>query len=236
MQKLIIAGMITVFLVISWTCYMQYDKNKFIEELSQEPFLKQQIDGNKKDSGSTLVDGDSESTQSIQKNASILTSEDEMSENEKEDNVQPNNIRTKMGRKGDALDPGQIPSDNGISPELIKVFTEIQPIYDQIEEIMSELTPRYWKMRDIRMRKEAIESELETVTNPDEGIKLSKEFESLTKLEQEIGSEVLKFQDNKLTPLETELKRILLDEYGFLSQREFEKTHMKTYKTWVSEQ
>ena len=229
MRKLIVVSIIIVLSVISWTCYMQYDTNKFIKELSQEPSPKQQVDGNKKDSGDTLVDGDSENTQSRQENTSALTSEDD-----KGDNVQPNHISTGTGRKVDALDHGQTPSDNGISPELIKVFTEIKPIYKEMEEIVSKLVPRNRQMHKIRIRKQAIWSELETVTDPDKGIKLSKELESLTKLEQETGSEMLKLQD-KLTPFETELKRIL-NEYGFQSQREFESTYMKTYKTWVSEQ
>ena len=163
MRKLIFAGIIAVLSMIAWACYMQYDKKKFIEELSQEPPPKQQVNSTTKDSRET-------------------------------------------------------PSDSGISPELIKVFTEIQPIYKHIEEIVRVLAPLDRQIYNNMERQEDILSELKTITNPEVGRKLSEEFESLNKLEHEIGSEMLKLQD-KLIPLETELKRIL-SEYGFHSQRE----------------
>lgn len=229
MRKLIITGIITVLSVLTWTCYIQYDTKKFIEELPQEPPTKQHVDGNKKDSRDTLRDGDIETTQTKHENTSIFSSE-----KKQEDSAQPNESGADTGREVDASVLGQTPSDNGISPELIKVFKEIQPIYKEMEEIVSKIAPLNRQMQKTRVLKQAIWSELETVKDPDEGKKLSEELESLTQLEQEAGSKMLKLQ-GKLIPSENKLKRIL-SEYGFRSQREFETNHIETYKTWVSEQ
>lgn len=228
MRKLIFAGIIAVFAMITWTCYLQYDTNKFIEKLSQEPPPKQQVNGTKKDSRQSLVDGEGETTQARQQNTSVFSPKETP-----QDGAQPNQIGVGTGREVDASDPGQTPSNNEISPELIKVFTEIQPIYKEMEGIVREIVPLDRGIYNAMERQEEILSELKTIVNPDEKWKLSEEFESLIKLEQEIGAKMLKLQD-KLIPFETELKRIL-SEYGFQSQREFETVHIKTYKAWVSE-
>ena len=233
MRKLIFVGIIAVLSMIAWACYMQYDKKKFIEELSQEPPPKQQVNkqvnSTTKDSRETLVGSIGETTRAGQENTLALPSKEKP-----KDGAQPNEIGAGTGSEVDALDPDQTPSDNGISPELIKVFTEIQPIYKHMEEIVRVLAPLDRQIYNNMERQEDILSELKTITNPDVGRKLSEEFDSLNKLEHEIGAKMLKLQD-KLIPFEIELKRIL-SEHGFHSQREFETTHHKTYKTWVSKQ
>ncbi len=220
MRKLIVAGIITIFSVITWTCYMHYDTKKFIEELSQEPPPKQQVNDTKKDSKQTLVDDKGKTTQARQQNTPALISEETP-----QDGAQPNETDAGTRKGGDDQDHVQTPSDNGISPKLIKVFAQIQPIYEGMEEIVSELAPLNRQIYKTMERKEAISSEIKMITDPDVGRKMSEEFESLSKLEQEIGTEMLKLQD-KLVPLQIELKRIL-SEHGFRSQREFEITHIK---------
>ena len=92
------------------------------------------------------------------------------------------------------------------------------------------MTSKYITME----REKEILSKLNTITDSDERWKLSQEFQSLRKLELEIGAEMLKFQD-QVKPFKTEFIRIL-SEYGFQSLREFETMHIKSYKTWISEQ
>ena len=128
----------------------------------------------------------------------------------------------------------QSPLNDGISPELVKVFTEIQPIYQEIEEIHRVIGPLDTKIYDAMEREKEILSELKVITDPDEKRKLSQEFQSIRTLELEMASEVLKLQD-EAKPLETEMLRIL-SENGFQSLREFETMHINTYKTWTLKQ
>ena len=230
MRKLIVAGIITVLIIIGCFIYFEYDRQKFEKEMSQgQPPSKQQVNSTAKDSNDTSVDDEGKTDQSVNENTPSFSQEETP-----QDGGQSNEIDGVTGREGDDLDPDKTLSDNRFSPELIKVFTEIRPIYKEMEEIVSELAPLNREMHKIMKRKQNVFSEINTITDPDEKWKLSEEYQSLTKLEQETGSEMLKLQD-KLKPYETELKRIL-SEHGFQSQREFEKTHHKSYKTWVSGQ
>lgn len=229
MRKLIVAGIVTVLLLVSWTCYMQYNTKKFIEELPQEPPPKPQVDGNKKDSRQSLVDEGSKTTQSRQENTTVLTSEEKQ-----EDSSQPNESGTGTGREVNALDLDQTTSNNGISPELKKVFTEIRPIYKQMKEIVNKMRQGNDQIARISQQQQNILSEVDSIDDEKRKGELQEEYNASIKLERELGLAIIKLQDD-LIPFETELRQIL-SENGFQSQLEFERTHMKTYETWVSEQ
>ena len=70
MRKLIVAGIITFFLLGTWTCYMQYDTKKFIEELSQEPLPEQRENNTVQDSREPHADGVGKITQTEHENIS----------------------------------------------------------------------------------------------------------------------------------------------------------------------
>ena len=229
MRKLIFAGIITILAVIGWISYLRYDTKKFIEELPQEPPPKQQVNGTKKDSSETLVDGVGETTQARQENTSALPSKEKP-----KDGAQPDEIGAGTGSDVDALDPEQTPLDTGISPELKKVFTEIRPLYKQMKEIVGEIGTGNNQISKITQRQLEILSEVDSINDDEIERELLEEYNASIKLEQEIGQAVIRLQD-ELKPFVTELRRIL-SENGFQSQLEFEKAHIKTYETWESEQ
>ena len=158
MRKLIFAGIITILAVIGWISYLRYDTKKFIEELPQEPPPKQQVNGTKKDSSETLVDGVGETTRAGQENTSALPSKEKP-----KDGAQPDEIGAGTGSDVDALDPEQTPLDTGISPELKKVFTEIRPIYKQMKEIVGEIGTGNNQISKLSQRQQEILSEVDSI-------------------------------------------------------------------------
>ena len=233
MRKLIFAGIITILAVITWTCYLEHDTKKFIEELSQEPPPKQQVNkqvnSTTKDSRETPVGSIGETTRAGQENTLALPPKEKP-----KDGAQPNEIGAGTRSEMDALDSKQTPIDTGISPELKKVFTEIRPLYKQMKEIVGEIGTGNNQISKITQRQLEILSEVDSINDDEIERELLEEYNASIKLEQEIGQAVIRLQD-ELKPFVTELRRIL-SENGFQSQLEFEKAHIKTYETWESEQ
>lgn len=232
MRKLIVAGIITVFLVTAWTCYMQYDTKKFIEDLSQEPLPKQRNNSTVQDSREPHVDGVGKTAQVEHENTSISLEETP------QDGSQSNEIGAGTRSEVDALDPGQT-SDNittTLSPELEELFTRFHPLHQRSLEVSEEYRPIITRVLSVNSRLRTIGQDLANARDEATKRKVLSEWKEINKWVEEQKPVIKRLQGEKKQLASDRLQ--LLNEYGFSSESVFLKTYdqvyQKAYDTWIS--
>ncbi len=232
MRKLIIIGIVSVVVMIAWISYLKYDENRFKKEIGSSPISEQQINGTAPDTVETRATEDPKNDPLEQGNMQNAQS---FSQEKASENIMPplkNNAdaENSMGTGS----PEQTAENTGISPMLQKMFTEIHPYYQQIEEINRELIPLHNLLTDNSDRQQEILFEQAKTTDAEKKRELHAEFAANTEFSQKIGPTVLKLQD-EVNLLGSEVDRIL-NEYGFESEIDFYDKHWNTYESWKSEQ
>lgn len=237
MRKLIVASIITVFLVTAWTCYVQYDTKKFIEELSQEPLPKQRNNSTVWDSREPHVDGvdgAGRTTQAEHENTPISLGETP------QDGAQPNEIGVGAGSEVDVLEPDQT-SENittTLSPELKELFTRFHPLHQRSLKVSEEYRPVITQVLSVNERLRTIGQDLAKAKDEATKRKVLSEWEEINKWVED--------QKPVITTLQDEMKQLasdrlrLLNEYGFSSEviflKTYEKIYQEAYDTWASGQ
>ena len=234
MRKLIVAGIITCFLLGTWTCYMQYDTKKFIEELSQEPLPEQRKNNTVQDSREPHADGVGKITQTEHENISNSPEET------LQDGAQPNEIGAVTGSEVDALDPDQTPDNitTTLSPELEELFTRFHPLHQRSLEASEEHRLIMVRVLSVSRRRRTIGQDLASARDEATKRKVLSEWKKLDKWVEEHKPVIMALQD-EMKQLASDRLR-LLKKYGFSSEASFfwihEKSYQEAYNTWSSGQ
>lgn len=157
MRKLIIAGIITVLAMIGWISYLKYDTHRFIKELSSTPHAsspEQQAKDTAKDASVPAPDSTMESTTGHEK-ASQLPTEDLRAETS-EDVAYPYRVLSNTETGGDVLGSGQTSDGTKLSPEVVVLYTDLQPFYDEYAKAGWEYMQVMTKMHESADREREI--------------------------------------------------------------------------------
>ena len=161
MRKFIIAGIITVLAMIGWISYLKYDTHRFIKELSSTPHAsspEQQAKDTAKDASVPAPDSTMESTTGHEK-ASPLPTEDLRAETS-EDVAHPDRVLSNTETGGDVLGSGQTSDGTKLSPEIVALYTDLQPLYDEYAIVSWEYMQVMTKMHEVSDRKDEITYQL----------------------------------------------------------------------------
>ena len=232
MRKFIIASIITVFLAIAWMCYMHYDTQKFIEELSQEPLPKQQNNSTVRDSRESHGDGIGKTTQAEHENTSISLKETP------HEGAQPTEVSAGQGSEVDALDPDQTPESitTTLSPELEELFTRFHPLHQRSLEVSEEYRPIIARVLSVNNRLRTIGQDLASARDEATKQKVLSEWKEINKWIEEKKPVIKTLQDERRQLASDRLQ--LLKEYGFVSEaiflKAYDQVYQKAYDTWIS--
>ena len=170
MRKLIIVGIISVIAIIAWIGYMKYDTQRFIRELRElSPSLdassssEQQAKDTVKDDSVTVPGNTIESTRGHEKASQLPT--EGLPAGTSEDITHPNRLmpNTETGR--DFLESGQTPADTELSPEVVALYTDLQPLYDEYAKVGAEYVQVMTKMHETAKRQKEIIEELNATSD-----------------------------------------------------------------------
>lgn len=168
MRKLILTGIISVLVVIAFISYLKYDTQRFVKELSSTPdassLSEQQAKDTAKDASVTPQGSITESTTAHEK-TSLLSSEG-LPAGTSEDVAHPDRLRSNT-EKGDVLGSGQTPADTELSPEVVALYTDLQPLYDEYVKVGWEYMQAMTKMHETANRKKEITEELNATSDPE---------------------------------------------------------------------
>lgn len=230
MRKLIIASIITVFLLIAWMCYIHYDTQRFIEELAQELPPKIQVNrATKSDSDPLEPRQNDETIQTEQEHTHI----DNFKEID-EDSVLPLESDTDIKDRMGTLDFGNMPESNLITPEIEELFIEYNNLWQQSIEVSKVLAPLINRTIEVNKRLLVIGQELSAARDEDTKRKVLSEWEAIDKWIEEIKPKVTILEEE--AELLSNKRLSLVSEYGFSSEDDFLKTHEMVYRTWLSDQ
>ena len=169
MRKLILVGIISVLVVIVFISYLKYDTQRFRKELFSMPntssLLEQEAKNGTEDALVNPTDSIIESTTGDEK-ASPLPTED-LPAGTSEDVAHPNRLRSNTEKVVDVLESGQTPADIELSPEVVALYTDLQPLYDEYTKVGWEYMQVMTKMHETAKRKEGITEELNATSDPE---------------------------------------------------------------------
>ncbi len=166
MRKLIIIGILSVVAMIVWIGYLKYDTQRFIKELPStldaSSSQEQQAKNTVKEDTAAPPDSIIESTTGDEK-ASQLPTEGGPAETSEDGKHPDRRSNTETG--GDVLESGGTPADTKLSPEIVALYTDLQPIYDEYAMAGWEYMQVMTKMHASANRKKEIIQE--QTSNPE---------------------------------------------------------------------
>ena len=224
MRKLIIIGIISVVAMIAWIGYLKYDTQQFIKELSSTPeasSLEQQAKDTAKDASVPAPDSTMESTTGHEK-VSPLPTEDLRAETS-EDVTHPDRLRSNTETGGDVLGSGGTPADTELSPEVVALYTDLQPIYDEYAIVSWEYMQVMTKMHEVSDRKDEITFQLSS--NP-------KARQELRELQEWINANYSTYEElHDEASRRADVMKTFINSRGY-SYRDFD---WETFFTWRNE-
>lgn len=227
MRKLIIIASISVIAMIAWIGYLKYDTQRFIKELSSSP-SEQQAKDTVKDDSVTFPGNTIEAITGHEK-ASPLPTED-LPAGTSEDVAHPNRLRSNTEKVGDVLESGQTPADIELSPEVVALYTDFQPFYEEYAKIGLEYSQVMTKMHEIAERKKEITQELKATSNPETEQALRDELKELKAWIDANYSTYRALHDE--TYRRNDAMETFLKSRGYSSRQDFD---WETFFTWRSE-
>jgi hypothetical protein len=232
MRKLILAGIISVLVVIAFISYLKYDTQRFMKELSSTPHApsppEQQVKDTAKDALVTPTGSIKESTTEHEK-ASLLSSEG-LPAGTSEDVAHPNRLLSNTEKGGDVLESGQTPADTELSPEVVALYTDLQPLYDEYTIVGLEYMQVMTKMHESVERKKEITQELNATSNPEteQALRIErKQLQTWIDANYSTYRELRDETDRRVDAMET-----FLNSRGYSSRDDFD---WKTFFTWRGE-
>lgn len=232
MRKLIIATIILVIAMIAWISYQKYDTKRFIEELPlSSNGEKQQLNDTEenstvKDSEETLQD-DGANTKQSQPENTPADLQDRKSENVGQDIVTDTNTERNSG----SLESAQTSISTGLSPEVVKLYSELSVIYDEYVKVSKEYKPLSEQMSENTKRYNNYGQEYKSAFG---------NIEKVDELEAEYDDLVawLKVNTPIYQSLHTDVQRLSEKMKTFLSSRGISSDEFdwKAYATWHNKQ
>ena len=158
MRKLILIGIIWVVGIIVWISYLKYDAHRFIKEWSSTPEVSSPTEQQAKDtvkdasvpaSGYIIesTTGDEQASQHPTEDGLVGTFEDV---------VHPDRLRTNAETGREVLGSGQTSDGTKLSPEIVVLYTDLQPLYDEYAKVGWEYMQVMTKMHESVNRKTEI--------------------------------------------------------------------------------
>ena len=129
MRKLIVAGIISVLVIIAFISYLRYDTYRFTTELPSIPDAsapaKEQVKNTAKDTSVASPSSITEPTTGNEKGSQLPT------EGTSEDIAHPDKLRSNTETGGGVQGSGQTSDGTKLSPEIVALYTDLQPLYDE---------------------------------------------------------------------------------------------------------
>ena len=229
MRKLIVAGIITFLAVIGWISYLRYDVQQFTKEWSSTPDASSPSEQHVKHTAtvSSVVAPDNiiESTTGDEKVSSLPTEGGPAGTSE--DGVHPDRVGSNTEKGGDVLESSQTSDGTKLSPEIVALYTDLQPLYDEYAIASWEYMQVMTKMHESVNRKKEITQELEATSDPETERTLRVELKELQtwitanySTYQELNNEAVRRNDVMKT---------------FLKSRGYSSVDWQVFFTWRGE-
>lgn len=218
-------------IVIAWLLYLNYDMDRFMQDISDTSQIQQQEKNSEQDDVR------------LPEQVSVSSPDThEPIEETKQDTPQEITEKFVLPRGPDANKVFQtVPaktrhesSISGLTPELEKIFIEYKPLYNTLVEFAKEYGSLDLEVHTAETRLSQVRENISTTQDNQRRLELYKEEKELSKKLEEMYPIYEKEQ--------TELERLIKVERdffaarGFSSETEFWQTHEATYVDWFDNQ